>query len=271
LESPTTANPTPKPKGADGCGGCLGALLFVGLLGGIFIGLRAWEDAHTSTLWQAARDGDLAGVRRAVEGGEGVSQTTGRHAETPLHAAAGRGDVSMAMYLLEKGARVDVVDVDGYTPLHACARYNAKGGPPRSTEAGRNEVARMLLDHGAAVNARTYSIRATALHDAAFEDNVGLVELLLARGADANAATTQGMTPLHYATFAGSGDDPRIAELLLAHGASPHARDVQGTSPLDNANRYAPRVAQALGRQGASEPRDAATRSGPSSRSVRPQ
>ena len=265
------ANSTQKPKGAAGCAGCLGALLFVGLLGGIFITLRAWEDAHTSALWQATRDGDLDGVRSAVEGGEGVNQTTGRHAETPLHAAAGRGDVPMATYLLEKGARVDVVDVDGYTPLHACARYNVKGRPSKSTEAGRNEVARMLLDRGAAVDATTHSIRATALHNAAFEGNVRLVELLLARGADANAATTQGMTPLHYATFAGSGDDPRIAELLLAHGASPHVKDPQGNSPLDNAKRYAPRVAEFLGRQGAPEPRGPTSRRSPSTRALRPQ
>ena len=257
MESPTPANSTPRPKGTGGCAGCLGVVVFVGLLGGIFIAVRSWGNAHTSALWQAARDGDLAGVRRAVEGGEGVNQTTGRHAETPPHAAAGRGDVAIATYLLEKGAHVDAVDVDGYTPLHACARYNVKGRPSKSTEAGRNEIARMLLHRGAAVNAKTYGIWATALHNAASEDNVGLVELLLARGADPNAATTQAMTPLHYATFAGSGDDPRIAELLLAHGANPHAKDAQGRSPLDYARRYAPRVAEALGRQGAFAPRAA--------------
>ena len=52
---------------------------------------------------------------------------------------------------------------------------------------------------------------------------------MIERGADVNAATSQGETPLHLAT------DREVAELLLARGAKIDAKDASGKTPLENA------------------------------------
>jgi ankyrin repeat protein len=59
-------------------------------------------------------------------------------------------------------------------------------------------MVRLLLDRGADVNARSNG-GGTPLHDAAAAATPELVELLLARGADANALTKDGHTALMYA------------------------------------------------------------------------
>ena len=58
------------------------------------------------------------------------------------------------------------------------------------------------------------------------------VRLLLAHGADANAADADGWTPLMRAVFWG---DAWLARALLAHGARRMARDRAGHSALDYA------------------------------------
>src|SRR5207244_1452732 len=123
---------------------------------------------------------------------------------TPLHTAALRGTTAVARMLLAKGA-----DVDGgwdgkkpnpsFPPLMFAARE------------GYVELARLLL--GSAV----------------LSGKKEIVELLLAKGADANA-TERGDTPaLQFAANFGHTD---IVALLLATGADPKQADDRGTTPL---------------------------------------
>jgi len=53
------------------------------------------------------------------------------------------------------------------------------------------------------------------------EDRYGIVELLLAFGADIQQRGVNDYTPLHYAAAL---NDVRMAELLLSHGADPLAK-----------------------------------------------
>jgi len=73
----------------------------------------------------------------------------------------------------------------------------------------------------------------TALHLASKRGNKAVVELLLSRGAEANAKGQRGETPLHRA--AESGDDwgrTDVAKLLLEHGAKVNAVGDFGETPL---------------------------------------
>jgi hypothetical protein len=87
--------------------------------------------------------------------------------------------------------------------------------------------------------------RDTALHLAAAGYRVEVVRLLLAAGADPNAALNmRKSTPLHYAAdgfITGPGWDPRrqveTIRCLLQHGADIHAQDLNGATPLHRAVR----------------------------------
>jgi len=99
----------------------------------------------------------------------------------------------------------------------------------RAVYNGDMQLARLLLARGADVNART-RVGQTPLHLAVLIDRPPLAELLLAAGADPNGATDQGITPLHCAVMLGRA---ALADLLLASGADPMLCDCHGRTPLD--------------------------------------
>ncbi len=78
----------------------------------------------------------------------------------------------------------------------------------------------------------------TSLHDAAKEGNKSKVEALLAQGADVNARSKYGITPLQLAACSDINIDKLpLVKLLLAKGADVNAKDNLGTTPLHEAAR----------------------------------
>jgi len=71
----------------------------------------------------------------------------------------------------------------------------------------------------------------TSLHIAALGDHRREAEILLSRGADANARDKFGHTPLFFARTA------YMAQVLLSHGADPNARRRDGATVLHKAAR----------------------------------
>jgi ankyrin repeat protein len=91
---------------------------------------------------------------------------------TALHFAAFLGGVDAARALIDAGAEV------------AAISQNAMEVQPiNSAAAGCTEVVVLLLDAGAPVDAQQHG-GYTALHEAAINGNVALVDVLLAHGAD---------------------------------------------------------------------------------------
>ena len=70
--------------------------------------------------------------------------------ETPLHLAAGHGNVEAARVLLDHGAKVEVRDRFGATPLHNAAAIN------------KLEMVKLLLEHGANAKAEDLQNRKPA-------------------------------------------------------------------------------------------------------------
>ncbi len=94
-------------------------------------------------------------------------------------------------------------------------------------------VVRTLIEQGADVTARQGD-GATALHWAAYWDEVESADLLIDAGADVNAANDLGVTPLWAAVENGSA---AMVRRLLAAGADPHAPLLSGETPLMTAAR----------------------------------
>lgn len=79
------------------------------------------------------------------------------------------------------------------------------------------------------MNART-NTGSTALHEAARDDHAEIVRLLIAHGADVNAVEEDQMTSMHAAV----AFDCHIAtmELLIMAGADVNAKESNGFAPL---------------------------------------
>jgi ankyrin repeat protein len=73
------------------------------------------------------------------------------------------------------------------------------------------------------------------LHRAAVRGHKEVAELLIANGADVNAKSEIGTTPLYNAAYYGSTE---VAELLIANGADVNLKDDYGRTPLKWAVRH---------------------------------
>ena len=87
----------------------------------------------------------------------------------------------------------------------------------KATFNGHKDVVELLLAHGAEINAANNKYGATPLHLAAQEGYKGVAELLLARGAEVNAKDKDGETPLYIAAKKNRSIDLN-RELLADHG-----------------------------------------------------
>ena len=96
------------------------------------------------------------------------------------------------------------------------------------------ETVRLLVDHGADVNALDCSL-STPLHLASLQGVLDAVQILIKHGADVNARNETNFTPLHGASLLG---DVQIVQLLIDHGADVTAKDWNDQMPLHFASSW---------------------------------
>jgi len=161
-------------------------------------------------LFEAARAGDLPRVQALVDADPTLA----------IFAAAILGDTKRLEELLTGNrSLVTAVSSDGWTPLHLAAFF------------GRGDAARLLLNKGASVTARsTNQMANTPLHAAAAGQHADIVKLLLDHGASANARQHGGWAPLHSAAQNG---DLESARALIDAGAEVSVRADNNQKPLD--------------------------------------
>ena len=169
-----------------------------------------------SPLDEAAVRGHGAIIELLIEHGARADEESPENGSTPLNVAAAKGHREVVEALLAHGADRSKRSKWGVTPLESAVRGGHQevagvlldGAPPRddgraAARGGIKEPAghcRSVVAKGRE-SERARRVGATPLHVAALKGNVAVVELLLARGANADPLDGDGLTPLHDAAL----------------------------------------------------------------------
>jgi ankyrin repeat protein len=197
--------------------------------------VNAPEPDGTTALQWAVRQDDVELTDRLLRAGADV-KAANRYGITALYLAALNGNGSLIEKLVKAGADANAVATEGETALMTAAR------------SGRVDAAKVLLAHGATVDAREQWRGQTALMWAAAEGHPAMIRELAAHGADVNArSATQkwerqvtaeprekwlpagGLTPLLFASREGCVE---CVKTLASLGADVNATDQEGITPV---------------------------------------
>jgi ankyrin repeat protein len=200
-------------------------------------------------LVEVVKTGQVAQVRTLLQQQVDVNKPA-PDGTTALHWAVQRDDIETATLLLAHGARPNVVNDYGVTPLGlACTNASAamvkallrSGADPNAvlqsgarplmtaSRTGNPEVVAALLEAHADLNAKEDGRGQTALMWAAAEGHVPVVRMLLEHGADVHAKSRSGSTALLLAARDGDFETTRV---LMAAGANVNEASADGTTPL---------------------------------------
>ncbi|RAO73139.1 uncharacterized protein BHQ10_009151 [Talaromyces amestolkiae] len=174
------------------------------------------RDAELSPLYTALCCGHEAVAKALLVKGASVEETT-RRGWTAVHFSAWSGDERLLALVHSYGADLDAKTKDGRVAMHIAAWR------------GRIDSIEYLLKQGKPVDVATSQLE-TPLHLAAGQDHTELVRTLLSSwGANIEACTSIGFTPLHTAAKAGKVDTVKV---LLEHGANREALTASRQTPL---------------------------------------
>ncbi|KAF6809424.1 ankyrin repeat protein [Colletotrichum sojae] len=195
----------------------------------------------TSPLHKAIQDEDVEILRLMMAHVANIENGGNVGLPTPLLLAASTRNSDTVDLLLKSGARADVRDSSGMSPLHRC-----------QSEKGGVKVAKLLLDRTPNLLNATDNSGKTALYMACEMGNEKMVRFLLERYADPNIchqarrssasssmANTNICTPLIAAiqvVATRSACKIPIVKMLLSSGANPSLTDANGRNAFQAAS-----------------------------------
>ena len=227
--------------------------------------------ARAVNLPDAVRAGDIAAVRSVIKSGVDVNQPNAWG--TPLDIAVSKGSDKIVQLLIDAGADIEgatLPGAGGEHPLHLAAMRSWGANTARllvsrgaqldaRDAAGRTpliiavladnfELADVLLDAGADLEAADGNFGESPLSWAACWGRLSAAKFLLSKGAQINRKTgREGNTPLHRAVICSKGH-PEMIKYLVANGADVNATNNEGLTPIERAhNRKAKELLRSLG------------------------
>jgi ankyrin repeat protein len=218
-------------------------------------------------LFNAIKGGDKATVERVLDGQRTLVDARDENGLSPILTALYRGKGDIAAAILRRGPRLTVFEAaaagDAARVREIVERDRAQANAPSADGYSalglaaffkRREVVRYLLEAGSDPWPASRQGGFTPLHSAVATDagavDVEIVRMLLDKGAEPNAKSQSGSTPLHTVGFTG---DRASLDLLLEHGADAAIKNNDGKTAADIARerghqeiaeRIAPRMAR---------------------------
>jgi ankyrin repeat protein len=212
--------------------------------------IKAGSDVNSKTkpegtpaLLMAIRKGNIE-IAKAIIGAGANLNITDNYGTTPLYAASEKGITEVVNSLLAGGADVRkngpgamvVASRWGFVEivqafLNAGVETHGEKAVKAMSQAsdyGHTAVVKLLLEKGAAVNARDFA-GYSPLARAVESNKKETVLLLLDRGADMNNSDKFGMTPLMRAAQKGHTD---MVKLLIEKGADKDLKDNTGRTAV---------------------------------------
>ena len=183
------------------------------------VNTRSQIGTNMSLIQKAARDGIVDLVQYLLENGANVEDVDDEGSRA-IHLATLNNHLEVVKYLsLNGGANVEAVqNVSGQRPLHMACK------------AGYLDIVKFLISEAGA-NAEIRTINEwNPLHFAVAYNRLEVVEYLIDEvGVDLEAKGHEGMSPLHLAC---KGGFLALVEILLKKGANKEARTLMGYTPL---------------------------------------
>jgi hyperpolarization activated cyclic nucleotide-gated potassium channel 4 len=181
--------------------------------------LKKRKDDALAAMIDAASEGDIDEIKRVLH--QGLDVNTGDYdSRTMLHLSAAEGNVKVVKALLSEGADVNVTDRWGQMPLHDAIQAN------------HTQVVELLASQGAELE---FENAADKLCAAAADGDIESLKALIDHGISPNSADYDGRTALHLAAAEGIVN---VLEFLLANKADVNVLDRWNNTPLDDAVKF---------------------------------
>ncbi|XP_066253303.1 serine/threonine-protein phosphatase 6 regulatory ankyrin repeat subunit B isoform X4 [Euwallacea similis] len=146
--------------------------------------------------------------------------------QTPLHLAAGAGQIEVCKLLLELGADIDATDEDGQKPIHAACQNNF------------SEVAKLFLQQHPSLVMATTKHGNTCAHIAAAQGSVTVIEELMKFDRQGVISARNKVTDATPLQMAAEGGHAEVVKALVRAGASVTDENKGGFTAVHLAAQY---------------------------------
>jgi len=190
------------------------------------------DGKDSEALIEAAFSGGPKVMRVLLEAGA-PADAVDRGGFTALMGAVGWDDVGLVRWLLAKGAKVNAANTFAGKAVHGDIALKKLTALMMAVPYGSPELVKTLLDAGADVNAKDVrGMTPLAFAVSSTRQDVRVVRMLLAKGADVSVVSEAGETALDWARKFGSKDVIAMLEKAGAKGSPIPAAPVRAGVPL---------------------------------------